>query len=166
GASGGPVHDRPTWAAGPACWMEYPGWRRCGPGPLQRMVTRPRSPSCTPDVHHVCTQDVLAAVSHRGSLVQLPVHEHQGHPALRLDFQTRHPVIEIELRLPTGEVIIEVHHERQPAFLAVVAVETAVPVGGELLPRVITVEAEALVEARDLPVADTPRQERLRALPQ
>src|SRR4029453_11769283 len=82
------------------------------------------------------------------------MHEHQSHPALWLDRDVQLAILVVELRLPTGEVRVQVDHERQLAAFSILLIEIAIKMWRKPLTRLVPVETKPVVQANSAPPLD------------
>src|SRR5262245_32362608 len=117
-----------------------------------------------PRVHHVGPQHVLASLRDGRAFVQLQVREHQCHSALRSYAETKRSVFVVELRFAAGEVVVQVQHEREVTTLDLASAEISIVVEPEFLARIVAIEAEPLVQAREAASFRRRRQRRARSI--
>jgi hypothetical protein len=87
--------------------------------------------------------------------MQLQMHEAQSHSTLRTNGHVQFSILVVEIGLPSVEVCIQVHHERQLTLFACISTKVAVEVRGEFLLRIVSVKTKPFVEADGVPFVNT-----------
>src|SRR5262245_5795706 len=105
---------RAIWAAHSSgvrksCSRKIVGWRRIS----RRMACLLHETT----EHDIGAQNVLSAAQDRSALVQFPVDEDKDHAALGANGDIGVFGEEVEVGFASGEVVVEIDHERELAFL-------------------------------------------------